>query len=123
MSKKTAFYLERSMAIFVAVILLQTLFFKFTGAKESVEIFTKLGVEPWGRYFTGTLELIAGLMLLYPKTAIKGAVVTIAVMIGAVLSHIFALGTSGDQGQLFWMAVAVLALSNLIIKARVYLNK
>jgi len=39
-----------------AVILLQTLYFKFTGAEESVYIFTKVGLEPWGRYATGTAE-------------------------------------------------------------------
>ena len=47
-----------------AVILLQTLFFKFTGAEESVYIFTKVGMEPWGRYASGVVELIASIMLL-----------------------------------------------------------
>ena len=57
----------------VAVILLQTLYFKFSGAAESVYIFTQLGVEPYGRYFSGVIELIAALLILYPKTTGLGS--------------------------------------------------
>ena len=57
--------------IAAAIILLQTLYFKFTAHPESVELFTKLGVEPWGRIGTGIIELITGLLLLIPATAFK----------------------------------------------------
>src|SRR5260370_20265941 len=72
----------------VAVILLQTLFFKFTGAKESVYIFSTLGLEPWGRIGSGVVELIASILLLTPRTVVYGAVLSLGVIGGAVLSPI-----------------------------------
>ena len=54
-----------------AIILLQTLFFKFTGAEESVYIFTKVGLEPVGRYGTGTVELVAAVLLAAAGTAVR----------------------------------------------------
>jgi hypothetical protein len=41
-------------------ILFQTLFFKFTGAEESVYLFTKVGLEPRGRHASDVAERIAG---------------------------------------------------------------
>jgi len=70
--------------VIAAVILLQTLFFKFTGAPESIYIFSKLGVEPWGRYFAGTSELIAAILLLIPRSSIIGAAMAIGIMLGAI---------------------------------------
>ncbi|HEV8511696.1 MAG TPA: DoxX family protein [Cyclobacteriaceae bacterium] len=94
--------------IVVAIILLQTLFFKFTGAPESVELFTKLGVEPWGRIGTGVLELIASSLILIPATVWLGAALSIGLMTGAIASHIFVIGVlRGDGGQLFLYAVIV----------------
>lgn len=92
-----------------AVILLQTLYFKFTGHPESVELFTKLGVEPWGRVGTGIIELITGILLLIPSTAFIGAALGIGLMSGAVLSHIAVIGieSKGDGGQLFILAIIV----------------
>ena len=46
-----------ALRLIVAVILLQTLFFKFSAAKESVYIFSTLGMEPWGRIGSGVFEL------------------------------------------------------------------
>jgi putative oxidoreductase len=95
--------------IAAAVILLQTLYFKFTGHPESVELFTKLGVEPWGRIGTGIIELITGILLLIPATAFIGAALGIGLMSGAILSHIAFIGieSKGDGGQLFIMAIVV----------------
>jgi len=92
-----------------AVILLQTLYFKFTGHPESVELFTKLGVEPWGRIGTGIIELITGILLLIPSTAFIGAALGIGLMSGAILSHIAVIGieSKGDGGQLFILAIVV----------------
>lgn len=100
----------------VAGILLQTLFFKFTGAPESVYIFTEMGMEPWGRYATGITELIAALMILYPRTDVLGAGMSLGVISGAILSHLFVLGieVQGDGGLLFGLAVAVF-LGSLIV--------
>lgn len=105
--------------IIAAVILLQSLFFKFTGAKISVELFTLLGVEPWGRIFTGVLELIAGVMLFIPVTALYGAALAFVIMVGAILSHLFVIGVSfGGDVSLFILAIVVLLLSGFVIYVR-----
>lgn len=94
-----------------AIIMLQTLFFKFTGAEESIYIFTQIGMEPWGRYAIGTGELIAGILLLIPSWSWLGALGGIGLMAGAVFFHLTILGieVQSDGGQLFAMAVIVLA--------------
>ncbi len=93
----------------VAVILLQTLFFKFTGAPESVHIFEQLGAEPWGRIGSGIAELIAGVLLLVPATAATGAVLALGIISGAIVSHLTVLGieVQGDGGSLFILACVV----------------
>jgi uncharacterized membrane protein YphA (DoxX/SURF4 family) len=98
-----------------AVILLQTLFFKFTGAPESVYIFTKIGMEPWGRYGSGVVELIAAILLLSSRHCWLGAVLALGMMGGAIMSHLTKLGivVQNDGGLLFGLAVAV-AVCNLI---------
>ena len=95
--------------ITAAVILLQTLYFKFSGHPESVELFTKLGVEPWGRIGTGIIELITGILLLIPSTVFVGAILGLGLMAGAILSHLTVIGieSKGDGGQLFMLAILV----------------
>ena len=111
----------------VAGILLQTLFFKFTGAEESVYIFSTVGrffgvpvIEPWGRIGSGVVELIASLLLIVPATASSGAVLTMGVMAGAVLSHLFVLGieVKGDGGLLFTLALAAFIGSAVVLALR-----
>jgi uncharacterized membrane protein YphA (DoxX/SURF4 family) len=104
--------------ITAAVILLQTLYFKFTGHPESVELFTKLGVEPWGRIGTGIIELITGILLLIPSTVFVGAFLGVGLMAGAILSHLTVIGieSKGDGGQLFMLAIVVL-ISCLLLMA------
>jgi uncharacterized membrane protein YphA (DoxX/SURF4 family) len=101
--------------ITAAVILLQTLYFKFTGQPESVELFTKLGVEPWGRIATGIIELLTSILLLLPSTVFVGAFLGIGIMSGAILSHLAIIGIESKQdcGQLFMLAIVTL-LSCLI---------
>lgn len=101
--------------IAAAVILFQTLYFKFTGHPESVDLFTKLGVEPWGRIGTGVIELIAGVLLLIPSTVILGAVLGIGLMGGAILSHLLVIGieSKGDGGQLFILAIVTLVCCSI----------
>lgn len=92
-----------------ASIMLQTLFFKFTAAPESVYIFTKLGLEPWGRIGIGSLELIASGLVLTPRTTSYGAFLAVGIMAGALLSHLTKLGivVQNDGGQLFILALIV----------------
>lgn len=103
-----------------AAILGQTLFFKFTGAPESRYIFSTLGLEPWGRIGTGVAELVAVVLLLYPKTPVLGAVLAVGLMGGAIMSHLTKLGieVQGDHGLLFKLAVTVLLASLIIVVIR-----
>jgi hypothetical protein len=102
--------------IIAAVILLQTLYFKFTGAPESVYIFTTLGLEPWGRIASGVVELVAAVLLLIPATAGIGAVIALGVISGAIVSHLTRLGivVQGDNGLLFALAVTVFICSLMV---------
>ncbi|MNK28886.1 hypothetical protein D3C87_472710 [compost metagenome] len=92
-----------------AVIMLQTLFFKFTGAPESVYIFSRLGMEPWGRFGTGALELIASILILIPRTSGIGGLLGLGLMGGALFFHVSSLGivVQNDHGKLFGMALLV----------------
>src|SRR4051794_7914210 len=78
--------------LLVAAILAQTLFFKFTAAEESVYIFRRLGMEPWGRIGSGVVELIACVLLLYPRTVPLGAILAAGVISGAIVTHLTKLG-------------------------------
>jgi len=91
-------------------IMLQTLYFKFSAAPESVYIFSTVGMEPWGRIFVGILELIASVLILIPRTTAYGALIGIGVMTGAVFMHITRLGivVQNDSGLLFVLAMIVL---------------
>ncbi len=93
--------------IVVALILIQTLYFKFTGAPESVYIFSTLGLEPAGRIGSGVAELIAAILLLIPGLAVYGGLITMGVLAGAILSHLTKLGieVQGDGGLLFGLAL------------------
>lgn len=106
----------------VALILLQTLFFKFTGAKESVYIFTTLGAEPWGRIGSGVVELIAAILLLLPRTAALGAMVVLGTACGAILGHLTKLGVTmpavDDHGELFGLALTIFVGSLIVLYLR-----
>ena len=105
--------------ITAAVILLQTLFFKFTAAPESIYIFTKVGAEPWGRIGSGIVELIAASLILTPRFTWLGSLLAIGVMAGAILSHLTVLGieVQDDKGLLFALALIVFVCStaNLLL--------
>ncbi len=99
--------------IAAAIILLQTLYFKFTGAPESVYIFTKVHAEPWGRIGSGVMELVAAILLLTPRYTWLGSVLAAAATAGAILSHLTLLGieVQGDKGLLFALALIVFVAS------------
>jgi len=104
-----------------AVILLQTLLFKFTGAPESIYIFSALGIEPYGRIGSGIAELIAAILILVPRTTLLGALMGAGIMIGAIFSHLFVLGivVQNDNGGLFALAVITFLCCTVLI----YWNK
>jgi uncharacterized membrane protein YphA (DoxX/SURF4 family) len=99
------------------VILVQTLFFKFTGAEESVYIFQTLGVEPVGRIGSGIVELIASILILIPRTTLLGAILALGTMAGAIFSHIFVLGivVKDDGGTLFTLAIITLICCLILV--------
>ncbi|MGH9536356.1 MAG: hypothetical protein ACRD3H_00445 [Terriglobales bacterium] len=133
MNRPTTLLLVFSWAcrVVAAVILLQTLFFKFTAAPESVYIFTKLGtfihsyvpfapigaLEVWGRIGSGIIELIAAVLLLTPRLVRAGAVLAMAATGGAMVSHLTFLGieVQGDKGLLFLLAIAVFVASAIAL--------
>lgn len=111
-----------------AVLLAQTLFFKFSAAKESVYIFSTLGhqlglgLEPWGRIGSGVIELVASVLILIPRTVIYGAFISLGVISGAIVSHLAWLGISlpavDDHGELFTLAVIVFVASATVLFLR-----
>jgi putative oxidoreductase len=114
-STQTMPWVSWALRILVAAILFQTLFFKFTGAAESVYIFSKLGLEPAGRIGSGIAELVAVILLLLPSTVTFGAMLSLGVIAGAIMSHLTKLGIvvinsdgSSDGGLLFGLALIVL---------------
>ncbi|RLJ64293.1 DoxX-like protein [Lacinutrix venerupis] len=103
--------------IVIAIILIQTLRYKFTGHPDSVYIFTQVGMEPYGRIAIGILELVAGILLLIPKTVWVGTLLTIGIIGGAIFLHITQLGISvnGDNGILFYTALITFILSCIVL--------
>jgi len=112
--------------IVAALLLFQTLFFKFTAARESVYIFTTVGrwasldfMEPWGRLGTGIVELAACILLLRQRTVVYGAILSLGVISGAIFFHLTALGIElpavGDHGELFALALIVFAASATLL--------
>jgi putative oxidoreductase len=126
MTKKKSFYfyLRWFCRLLSCGILLQTLFFKFSDAPESIYIFSKIGFEPIGRYVIGTIELIASVLILIPIYSWLGSFLAATIMVGAVFSHLTLLGVDvqGDQGLLFVLSLVVFSSSlvNLYLeKARI----
>ena len=99
------------------IILLQTLFFIFSGAEESIFIFQTLGIEPFGRISSGVVELIASILILIPRTTLLGALLALGTMVGAIISHLFILGieVQNDDGLLFVLASITFACSVYLI--------
>jgi putative oxidoreductase len=112
--KKIIYWSARLLA---AVIMFQTLYFKFTGAEESKYIFGALGMEPWGRIGVGVVELIASVLLLITPLAWMGALLALGAMGGAIFFHLFILGIDvlGDGGYLFFLALIVAVCSSYVL--------
>lgn len=110
-------YIPLALRIIVAIILIQTLRFKFTAHPDSVYIFSKVGMEPYGRIIVGAIELIAGILILIPKTVWIGASLTIGIISGAIFMHLTQLGieVKNDGGLLFYTAITTLILAALVL--------
>lgn len=101
--------------ILVSLILVQTLYFKFTAHPESVLLFTKLGVEPWGRIALGCIELMVGIGLLIPRLSLLSSFGAVGILSGAIVTHVAIIGieSNGDGGQLFLMAVVAFVAASV----------
>lgn len=110
-------YFPLALRIIIAIILVQTLRFKFTGHPDSVYIFSKVGIEPYGRIGIGMLELISGILLLIPKTVWMGAILAIGVVSGAIFFHLTSLGieVNNDKGVLFITALITFLLCATVL--------
>jgi uncharacterized membrane protein YphA (DoxX/SURF4 family) len=109
--------LHLAFRIIIAIILIQTLRFKFLAHPDSVYIFSKVGLEPFGRVGIGVLELIAAILILIPKTIWAGALLTFGIITGAIFMHLTNLGinVNGDNGTLFYMALSVFILNGIVL--------
>lgn len=101
--------------LLAALIMLQTLYFKFTGHEQSVKLFTELGMEPWGRIGTGILELIASVLLLIPRTTVYGAGLGSGLMAGAIFFHLTKLGIVFDGDAVLFTYAVITFISCLIL--------
>ena len=119
-----SFNLIKFCIVAIAVILIQTLRFKFTAHPDSVYIFETVGLEPYGRIGIGVLELIAGILLLIPKTVWAGAALTLGLIGGAIMMHLTQLGieVKGDGGVLFYTAITTFILSAIILLRCVFIK-
>jgi putative oxidoreductase len=117
---RTQVVISWAIQIVVAIILFQTLYFKFTGAEESKFIFTTLNLEPWGRIGSGVIELIAVILLVIPSTVTVGAILSLGATGGAIVSHLTKLGivVHDDGGLLFALALTVFVSSVIILLIR-----
>jgi hypothetical protein len=115
--EKVLLFLYWPARLISVIILTQTLFFKFSGAPESIYIFTTVGMEPWGRIGIGILELIAAALLLFNNAAWFGGTLALGLMLGAIGMHLTKLGISvqGDGGYLFFLAVLVAVCSTFVL--------
>ena len=106
--------------IVAAAILAMAMVPKFMSAQESIDVFTTLGVEPWGRYLVGIVELVAIVLLVVPQLKVHalGGLVAAGLMVGALASHAWRLGFSGDAGTVAGMAAVVLVASLVVLYLR-----
>ncbi len=106
-------YISLIARIIIAIILVQTLFYKFSAHPDSVYIFEKSGLGAAGRIGSGIAELIATILILIPRTIWIGAVLSLGIISGAIVTHLTKLGieVKGDGGLLFYLGVIVFVLS------------
>jgi uncharacterized membrane protein YphA (DoxX/SURF4 family) len=106
--------------LIAAYIMLQTLYFKFTAQPESVQLFTLLGMEPWGRIGTGVAELLAAILILIPRTTLPGAFMGLGLMGGAIFFHLTKLGINfgGDVVLFIYAVITFVCCLGLIIISR-----
>lgn len=103
-------------------------FFVFMGAQKFgaeniifATIAQKSGIgffEPYVRMFTGVMEIIAALLLVLPQTRIKGALLCLMLLVGAIGFHLspwLGISVEGMGSSLFMMAMGALVLTLAVL--------
>lgn len=110
-------YIYLTFRIVIALILLQTLAYKFTAHPESVALFSQLGMEPQGRIGIGIIELIASILLLWNKPVIisMGAVLSLGLMSGALFFHFTQLGIAVNGSYVLFILGSIAFLLSLLV--------
>jgi putative oxidoreductase len=119
-------YASIALQLLIAIIYVQTLYYKFSAHPDSVYIFSALGLEPYGRIGLGIIELITAILIVYPATKIYGGIISVGIISGAIFSHLGPLGIEikGDEGKVFYLAVVVFVASILflLINYKAFIN-
>lgn len=105
------------LTVIITIIVLQSVYFKFTGGAEMVYVFRALNVEPFGRYLSALMEFAACMLLYFQKTRLLGATLTMFLMLLAMLAHFCFLGLEvlGDAAIMFMLALMTFSLSSILI--------
>lgn len=78
---------------------------------EQMKLFTAFGEISWLMPLVGTVEVIGGLLFIFPKTRALGAIIILPVMVG-IISHVFTLDKSpmgmGIAGVMFLINIWIL---------------
>jgi uncharacterized membrane protein YphA (DoxX/SURF4 family) len=82
---------------------------KLAGAAAMVELFDKVGLGQWFRYFTGLLEVAAAVGLLISRYAFYAAVLLAIVMVGAIIAHVTVLGSPPAAPVLLFVLTGTIA--------------
>ena len=58
-----------------------------------VRLFERIGFGQWLRYVTALTEMVGGMLMLVPSATRVSALLLASTMVGALLVHIFVIGT------------------------------
>lgn len=104
----------RNMALWVLQVLVAFAFLaagfsKITGQPPMVEVFNQIGIGQWFRYLTGGIEVAAAVLLLIPRLIPVGALLLVATMAGAILTHLLVIGGSSFPPLVLLILAAIIA--------------
>lgn len=102
--------------ILAFAILVYNAYLKLNSNSGAIQLFSGLGLEPYGRFAIGLFELTAALLLLYPGTVKYGAVLGFILMTGVIFIHITKIGIAlnGNYSFFFMGVIAFFCCTGLI---------
>jgi uncharacterized membrane protein YphA (DoxX/SURF4 family) len=104
---------SKNIALWIVQVLLGLTFLgagvaKLSGNEQMVSMFELVKMGQWFRYFTGTIESVAGVLLFTPRFSVFGALLLLPTMVGAIMTHLLVMGDS-------FLAPAVLLSLSLVV--------